>query len=456
MKIRTRLTFLFTLLLAVLLVLLMGVLYWTSGKSREVEFYRELQKEAVTKANLFLEAQVSPHTLHKIYQNNSQILNEVEVAVYDTSFQLLYHDAVEIDRVKETREMIDRINQKGLFEFYQGDWQVTGIRYAFQGNDYIVTATAYDEYGYNKQTNLLNTILLLCSISILLLFFVGRFFAGRALNPVKRMIDEVNKIKATSLDLRLASQKNKDELSALATTFNEMLNRLEQSFDAQKQFVSNISHELRTPLAAIITELEWAIDTERKKEEYQSSIQHALTDSKKIVKLTNSLLDLAKASYDPSEISFKTIRVDEVLLDACQQLQKSNPEYKFNINIDQSLDSESLVSIEGNPYLLQVAFVNLLENACKFSKTKQGYVFLNKATSTLVLRFVDNGIGIAPEDLEHIFTPFFRGENKHHADGNGIGLSLTRRIITLHQGTIEVQSELGTGTTFTVKLPLKA
>ena len=454
MKIRTRLTFLFTLLLAVLLVALMGVLYWTSGKSREAEFYRELQKEAVTKANLFLEAQVRPQTLHKIYQNNSQILNEVEVAVYDTSFQLLYHDAVEIDRVKETREMIDIINQKGLFQFYQGDWQVTGIRYAFQGEDYIVTATAYDEYGYNKQANLLQTILLLSSISILLLFFVGRFFAGRALNPVKRMIDEVNEIKATSLDLRLAPQKNKDELSALATTFNEMLNRLEQSFDAQKQFVSNISHELRTPLAAIITELEWAMDTERKKEEYQSSIQHALADSKKIVKLTNSLLDFAKASYDTSEISYKTLRIDEVLVEACQQLQKSNPTYKFTISIDESLESESLVSMRGNPYLLQVAFVNLLENACKFSAAKQCDVFLTRESLNLVLEFVDHGIGISANDLKELFTPFFRGENKHRADGNGIGLSLSQRILQLHRGTITVQSELGVGTTFTVKLPL--
>lgn len=454
MKIRTRLTFLFTFLLAVLLVLLMGTLYWTSGKSRESEFYRELQKEAVTKANLFLEAQVSPHTLHKIYQNNSQILNEVEVAVYDTSFQLLYHDAVEIDRVKETREMIDVINQKGLFQFYQGDWQVTGIRYAFQGQDYIVTATAYDEYGYNKQADLRNTILLLSCVSILFLFFVGRFFAGRALNPVKRMIDEVHKIKATSLDLRLAPQKGKDELSALATTFNEMLSRLEQSFDAQKHFVSNISHEIRTPLAAIIAELEWALDTDRKIEEYRASLQHALVDSKKIVKLTNSLLDMAKASYDPSEISFKTLRVDEILLDACQQLQKSNPEYTFSIQVDESLDSDALVSVEGNPYLLQVAFVNLLENACKFSKSKQAHVSLKKAEATLVLHFEDDGIGIAPKDMEAIFTPFFRGENKSYTDGNGIGLALTQRIISLHRGSIEVQSEIGLGTTFTVQLPL--
>lgn len=455
MKIRTRLTFLFTFLLAVLLVVLMGVLYWTAGKSREVEFYRELKIEAVTKANLFLEAQVNPQTLHKIYQNNSQILNEVEVAVYDTSFRLLYHDAVEIDRVKETKEMIDNINQNGSLQFYQGKWQVIGIRYNFQGIDYIVTATAYDEYGYNKQADLLNIILILSGLSILILFFVGRFFAGRALNPVKRMIEEVNKIKATSLDLRLASQKNKDELNSLATTFNEMLNRLEQSFDSQKQFVSNISHELRTPLAAIITELQWAIDIERRKEEYQSSIQHALVDSKRIVKLTNSLLDFAKASYDTSEISFKTIRVDEVLLDACQQLQKSNPTYKFNINIDESLDSESLVSIEGNPYLLQVAFINLLENGCKFSKDKQCYVYLKKEQSNLVLKFVDKGIGISTDALNNIFIPFYRGESKHLIEGNGIGLSLTKRILELHKGTIQVQSKQGEGTIFIVKLPLR-
>ncbi len=453
MKIKTRLTAWFTILVASILFVLLGVLYWSSNKNREKEFYLELQKEAITKANLFLAVQVTPQTLHKIYQNNSQILNEVEVAVYDTSFKLLYHDAVEIDRVKETREMIDEINKLGIYQFYQGDWQVVGIRYNFNNVDYIVTATAYDEYGYNKQANLLATIIALSLIAILVLFFVGRAFSSRALGPVKKMIEEVNKITATNLDLRLNAQKNKDELNALATTFNEMLNRLESSFDSQKQFVSNISHELRTPLAAIIAELDLALNNEKSQEQYVKIIENALSDARKLVKLSNSLLDFAKASYDPSEIVFKLIRVDEVLLDACQQLQRSNPEYKFTINIDESLDSEEFISIYGNSYLLQVAFVNLLENACKFSDNNQCTVSVSSINNNVVVSFLDTGIGISANDLEQIFVPFYRGENKNFSEGNGIGLPLTKKIIVLHQGTIEVESKENLGTIFRVQIP---
>ncbi|WP_060872954.1 sensor histidine kinase [Myroides odoratus] len=451
MRIKTRLTLLFTLLVASILLVFASVIYWSSSKSREVEFYEELEKEAITKAKLFLEAQVKPTTLHKIYLNNSEIINEVEVAVYDYDFNLLYHDAEEIDRVKETKEMIRSIIDKGSLHYTQEDWQVIGVTYSFNDQNYIVTATAYDEYGYTKLQNLFVTIVVLVVISLLVIYFVGLFFADKVLLPIKKMNDEVNQITATNLDLRISTEKNKDELGALANTFNEMLNRLENSFDSQKQFVSNISHELRTPLAAIIAELELALSKEQNQAYYIQTIQNALNDSQKIVRLSNSLLDFAKASYDPTEIVFKSIRVDEVILDACQKLQKMDASYKFNFVIDESVTSEEMMMVHANPYLLEVALVNLLENACKFSEQKACTIQVKYEDYHLVVQVIDQGIGIAEEDLESIFVPFYRGKNQHYKEGNGIGLPLTNKIIKLHKGTLHVDSQVGEGTTFTIQ-----
>jgi signal transduction histidine kinase len=250
----------------------------------------------------------------------------------------------------------------------------------------------------------------------------------------------------------LNNNGKKDELSELANTFNEMLNRLKNSFDAQKHFVSNISHELRTPLAAIITELELSTNKEKSVAEYKSTIQNALGDAKKLVRLLNSLLDLAKASYDPSEIAFKPIRIDEILLDARQQVQQANSDYKIDIVFEQEFENENQISINGNEYLLKVAFANLFENGCKFSKDKQSSVSISFERDKIQLRFTDKGIGISEDDLKYIFTPFYRGENKIYAEGNGIGLALTKNIILLHKGTISVSSKQNEGTTFYVEL----
>ncbi|WP_158209693.1 sensor histidine kinase [Myroides phaeus] len=452
MKIKGKLTLWFTLLVATILLVFVVVVYWSSSKNREVEFFEVLEKEGITKAKLFFEAKVNPSTLHKIYRFNSEVINEVEVAIYDLDFKLLYHDAEEIDRVKETKSMIDKIISQKRVHYFQDDWQVIGMVYSYNGKDYVLTATALDEYGYVKMHNLFLTITLLTIVSLIVIYICGGLFADRVLLPIKVMNKEVNNITATNLDLRISTEKNRDELGALANNFNVMLDRLEQSFDAQKQFVSNISHELRTPLAAIIAELELALVKEQEVDAYVKTIENALADSKKIVRLSNSLLDFAKASYDPTEIVFKSVRMDEVVLDACQKLQKSNPTYKFNFVIDEKIDSEEMVSIKGNSYLLEVAIMNLLENACKFSKDQQCKISISNTENKLRIIVADEGIGMSREDLDNLFTPFYRGENGKLIDGNGIGLSLTHKIIRLHQGTIDVQSQVNKGTIFTVTI----
>ncbi|MDM1516985.1 HAMP domain-containing histidine kinase [Myroides odoratimimus] len=452
MRIKTRLTLLFTLLVASILLVFAVVVYWSSSKNREVEFFEELEKEAITKAKLYLETEVKSSTLHKIYRYNNEVINEVQVAVYDFDFNLLYHDAEEIDSVKETKEMIDQIASQGRVHLFQDDWQVIGIVYNSGGQDYVITAIALDQYGYTKLHNLFLTILVLSIVSLIVIFFVGSFFAERVLRPLKLMNDEINNITATNLDLRVSTEANQDELSRLGNTFNTMLDRLEQSFDSQKQFVSNISHELRTPLAAVIAELELSLSKEQDTTSYIRTIENALSDAKKLVRLSNSLLDFAKASYDPTEIVFKPTRIDEVILDACQKIQRGNAGYTFSFMIDEEIDSEELVTVRANPYLLEVAIINLLENACKYSDNHHGKVSISNLNKAVVIKIADEGLGMSAEDLDGIFKPFFRGENGKHLDGNGIGLSLTKKVIDLHKGTITVTSEINKGTEFTITL----
>lgn len=453
MKIRLKLTLLFTALFGALLLAFALIIYFSNASGREEEYFKLLRQQAITKTNLLLGAKVQPSVLQLIYKNSLNSLPQEEVAVYDTGFHLLYHDAVDIDKVKETQGMIDSIVRMKEIHFYVSSLQAIGFLYPYAGKDYVITAAARDENGLGKLRDLRVALLIGFAIAVLLTLLAGNFFSRQALQPVSQMVDKVEEITASRLDWRIAEGNGKDEIAELAITFNRMLDRLKSSFDAQKHFVSNISHELRTPLAAIIAELEIASTRERTTREYREMIRLILGDTRRLVRLSNGLLDLAKANYDQTEIAFKELRLDELLMDTRKELLKANPDYRINIIFEREIEDDDFISVRGNEYLLKVAFTNLIENSCKFSDDKQSAVSISFHEQNMILRFSDTGIGIAPDDLAQIFSPFFRGSNQKYADGNGIGLSLTHRIIILHRGSISVASKQGEGTTFTVELP---
>lgn len=450
MKIRLRLTLLFTILFSALLLCFALVVYFSYSENREDKFFKRLQQRAITQANLLLDAGVAPSVLQLIYHN---AVNEEEVAIFDTSFNLLYHDGPDVDKVKETPQMMEKIVQQKEIRFHINKNQAVGFLYEHKSKTYIITAAAFDEMGLRKLHSLQATLIAGFFIAIVLTLVAGRFFSKKALNPVSAIVDKVENITATNLHLRVPEGNGKDEIAELAITFNRMLNRLENSFEAQKHFVSNISHELRTPLAAIIAELELSTIKPRTEAAYREVITLALSDARKLARLSNDLLDFAKASYDQAEITFKTLRLDELLLDARAQVIKANTSYHVNIRFEEEIENDSLISLHGNEYLLKVAFANLVENGCKFSADRQCTVTIRFSAQHIIVQFTDRGVGISPDDLPQIFNPFFRGSNKQHAEGNGIGLSLTHRIITLHNGTITVQSKPGQGTIFRIELP---
>lgn len=449
MKIRTRLTLLFTLITAMLLGIYSISIYYSSKEAREQSFYSELQNEAIAKADLFFRSSLPEQEMHKLYKNNTRTLNEVQVAIYDSNKELVYHDDAKVDYVKETPEMLSQIFQKKKINFFLNDLQVIGIVYQYEGKTYAVTAAAYDQYGYDYLTHLLTISIISFFIILILIYLAGIFLSKKALSPLTEMVIQIKKITAGKLQLRLKTTKEKDELNELAENFNGMLERLENSFDSQKHFVSNISHELRTPLAAIITELELASEKDKTKEEYQETIQFALDDARNMVKLSNSLMDLAKASYDPDEISFSEVRLDEVLLESYSKITKDNPGYKVLMNIEDLVEEHQL-TILGNEYLLQVAFNNLIDNACKYSPEHTCLIDVSTDSKILTISFTNTGNSINKEDLQHIFEPFYRSENSKHEKGHGIGLFLTEKIILLHNAKVKVVSEKNK-TIFTVE-----
>ncbi|WP_219223793.1 ATP-binding protein [Pedobacter antarcticus] len=453
MKIALRLTLVFTLLTASILFAFAMSIYLTSKQDREDEFYDRLRIKTVTRAELFIDAKVHSTLIQAIHQNNKKIMNEAQVTIYDLNGNLLYQDEARSDILKNNPGLFSRIRKEKEIHGHKGKWQTLALLYNFSGKQYIITGAAYDYHGYNKINNMFDSMVLFYTISILLILITGFFFARNALNPVKNIIMKARNISASNLNSRLTLKKSKDELYELATTFNAMLNRISTSFESQKNFVSNISHELRTPLATIAAEIELTLQHPKNPEEYQTALQLILTDTRQLIRLSSALLDFAKASYDPAEISFTKIRVDEIILDARLQTLKLNPHYKVAIQFENDFESDEAISLIANPYLLQVAFTNLFENGCKYSADEQCRVTICFDQQNIILKFIDHGIGIQPGDYEKVFIPFFRANNILEKNGTGIGLSLTKKIILLHKGTITIESSPDVATTFTVTLP---
>lgn len=452
MKIRTSLTLKYTGITAIVLMVSMVVIYCVSEQTRSRTFYHDLRSEGVTKAHLYLSGATDAATMQSIYRNNRQFINEVEVAVYTPDYRMLYHDAANIDIVKETRSMIDSIIDRGEMEFRVGKYQGVGILYDYRGEKYVVTAAAYDGYGHENLWQLRRTLIVLFIIGLSMLFVIGYWFARLSLKPIREIVRDTEEISARHIDKRLPV-KNRDEIGELASAFNALLDRLGQSFQAQKMFVGNVSHELKTPLAALTAELDLSLLKDRTPERYRSAIAHALGDARRMNELIDGLLNLAKADYQKEGIKMTSVRIDELLMDARMALLRAHPDYKIDIIFTQEPDDECLITVKANPYLLTIALSNLMDNNCKYSPDHASTVQISYWNQVTIIRLSDNGSGISEEESRKLFTLFHRGAGETTVKGHGIGMVLARKIIDMHQGSITVNSSEGYGTTFIVELP---
>lgn len=452
MKIRTSLALKYTLITATVFLACMLTVYYLSERIRSNTFFHTLKSEAVTKAHLFLSHKADAKTMHSIYWNNQSFIHEVEVAVYTADNRLIYHDAAHQDRIKETPEMIREICRVGDLEWNIGDYQAVGLVYAYQGKNYVVTAVAYDGYGYRNLHDLRAILLILCVLGLTILFATGFFLAYIALKPIRLLVRETEQITASQISRRIP-MKSQDEIGELAHTFNDLLARLEVAFNAQKEFVGHASHELRTPLAALTAELDLALQRERTPEQYRRALQNALGDARKMNRLITGLLDLAKADYGSDQIRMEDIRFDELLMDVRTMVLRAQPAYHVELVFAQEPDDEGDMTVHGNLYLLRVALTNLIENNCKYSENHTSFIQISFWKESLILRFSDNGIGMTAEEIAHVFTLFYRGADSQSCEGHGIGMTLVRKIVELHRGRITVSSEPGKGTTFILELP---
>ena len=454
MNIRTKLTLRFSAIVATILIAFSLAVYFLSANHRREEFYTRLESRAITTARLFVTVQEVDEKLLRIIDKNSiHAMFQEKVLIFDPDNKLIYSSLDDLE-VQYSPELLQRIRREKQIEYTIGDIEHIGIIYPSEQGNFVIISSAFDRYGRSKLQNLRNVLLTGLVVGILIIILAGAAFAGQVLQPLARMNAEVGTISAGNLGQRIEEGNQHDEIAQLAMNFNDMLRRLEAAFEVQKQFVSNASHEMRNPLAAITSQLQLLLGKQRSLEEYEIALQSLLEDTQTLVELTNGLLTLAQSDIEKQRFQLNPVRVDEALFAAQSELGKVHPDYHFLIEYEDFPEDEAQLTIAGNEQLLKTAFLNLMDNACKFSEDHTVRIRVAVKTQSIRITFRDNGIGIPKEDYELIFNPFFRSRNVQSViKGHGIGLSLCRRIVLLHNGRISVHSVQGEGSCFEVELP---
>ncbi len=440
------------LIFVVYTLIFTGYIYYSFSNFAFEDFYKRLDLRAGTIATMKLGEPEESLKVKETYENFLENLPK----------QKYYILSVENNQIvgKIPNEIPSKVVRNTLknkaFNYNDADLFYSGLIYEDAKKQKYVVVVSAENYFYSHHIIYLRNLLITSLLfSLLLIFVISHFVLRTLIRPVKSIIKDVNKIGSENLHLRLevSDAKHKDPISELKYTFNDMLNRIETSFETQKNFISNASHELNTPLTSIIGEADLILSKERSIPEYEKALTNILLEAEKLEEKTKALLFLARTGYTENTKRFDKVRVDELLMEVQQNLSRVNKNLKIKMDFSLLPESPEKLKIKGNAQLLHLAISNIISNASKYSDNNEVYLALGATEQSVVIIIKDKGIGIPESEMPYIFDPYFRASNTFNYEGYGIGLPLSRNIIKMHNGELLIKSVEKSGTTVQIILP---
>lgn len=450
MTLKNKIALTFTLITSIILIGICFVIYWFSDQYTRNEFFLRMRDRAeIVAAFLLEEDELSQRLYTEISRKHLQTL------VSEEEYLIPLNGALRPRPLPDFLDssFIEHIREEEFAAKMVGNLSVAGIRYEDNQGTFAVIITAEDRFGLRKLNNLRRVLVGIVLSYLVLVFFIGRWYAKQVMAPLTDIIRQMRTINSTNLHQRIPEDGRRDEISQLAHTFNNLLNRIETSIETQRNFVNNASHELKNPLTAILGEIEIVLQHDRPKEEYRSALVQVGEEAERLKNLTLRLLKLAQTSFSENSNKNSIIRLDELLIEVAEELNKVIAPGRIKLNFGDMPEETQELETSADLNLLRIAFANVIENAVKFSEGKTVLVHFSYMHQKFRIKVQDSGIGIPEQDTEKIFAPFYRAGNALKFQGFGVGLPLVKKIIDIHEGSIQVESEPGKGTIVTLILP---
>lgn len=445
MKIRHRLTLLFTLSVAGVMLLLYFFIYYYSRDFHQREFFDRLSDRVDLTEKFFLEEsrlppqlarQVREQFLLKLSEEKEWLLDPKGV-LPDSLAPFLSSQVMDLQPGDEF-QFIDQ-NRQGLARIYELD-----------GRHHLIVVTAVDEFGHTKLANLQRILMFSLPFSLVLVGLIGWFATRRALMPLDRNITRTREITASNLGTRLELPTQRDEIHDFSVIINDLLDRLQGAFEFQKKFISNASHEIRNPLTVIAGEAEIALSADRPAQEYRQSLETIALEAERLHQLVNSLLSLARTGGEGELPERQDVLVDDFIQDIRDEIRKKHDPSAI---LWPDLSSSSRKTLSCNRMLLRSALVNVIDNACKYDESRTVKVQIHYSTGQWTFEVSDKGVGIPESELHLVTEPMYRATNARPFPGKGLGLAMVDRIVRWHNGTFEIRSSMGEGTKVRISIP---
>lgn len=300
-------------------------------------------------------------------------------------------------------------------------------------------------------TSLLVTLGVVFAFLIIPTLVGGYLLAQRAMQPLAQFSLQLDQITSSNLNQRIESPKTRDELEHLGVKFNQLLDRLTTAFERERQLIGDLAHELKTPLAILRSTAELALTKDRIKEKYKETIAEMIIDADRLGNTLQQILDLAWSKTEVATFTAQDCNISSVLNGLFEIVQKLTAAKHLKV----SFDITPNIQVLGKDDKLARAFLNLIDNAIKYTPD-QGTIQISliKKDGLAVFTVKDTGLGIAKEDIPHIFDRFYRGNKTVKTLGSGLGLAITKAIIEAHSGKIKIKSQVGKGTCARIILPM--
>ena len=421
-----------------------SAIYFITKNKISTNFQDQIIKKAKTRAVYRIKLEdIDNKTLKKLDLHKKDVFKDENISIYDANDTKIYtnNDKYNFNVIfPNIKSILKQIKIEKTFYSSIGELEIVGEIFKDKKKTYVLLVAAKNTYGQKLLNNIRNNLIIIFIIILSALWTFGWIFSKKILVPISILMNQVDRIKLNNISLRLPKNKNNDELSRLTETFNNMLDRLEKSFHIQKSFLANISHELMNPLSVIKTQIEISQLVQRDTEEYKKTLQSIHEDISRLISISEQLILLSKISNNSDKNSFVKNRVDEILFDSKKKFNLKNPSATVKILVSELPNEESQLTIFGNKLLIESCFYNLIENGVKYSNDNTVTIKMYFKNNKIHVAFRNFGEAIEPSEHDKIFVPFYRSEKYMNKKGFGIGLSIVKNIIEIHEATIQINT----------------